>query len=155
MEKYITLTKIIDAPRERVWEAWTNPDQVAQWWAPNGFTNPVCEVDAKVGGQIYIVMQGGEDMGEWSGMKAPIKGEFTEVAQNEKLVFTNNALDQEENIVLEGVTTVTFEDADGGTKLTVHTGAKGTGPHVEDMLNGMPAGWEQQLEKLVEFIKNN
>lgn len=155
MEKYITLTKHLDAPRERVWQAWVNQDQVAQWWAPQGFTNPICEVDAKVGGQINIVMQGGENMGEWSGVKAPMKGEFTEVTEPEKLVFTNAALDQEGNVVLEGVTTVTFEEADGGTNLIVHTGAKGDAPGVEQMLEGMPHGWSQQLDKLETFLKNN
>lgn len=153
MEKYITLTREISAPRERVWQAWVNQDEVAQWWAPDGFTNPVCEVDARVGGQINIVMQAGEHMGEWSGVKAPMKGEFTEVSEPEKLVFTNMALDQEGNTVLEGVTTVTFEDMNGGTSLTVHTGAKGDAPGVEQMLDGMPTGWNQQLDKLKNLLE--
>ncbi len=155
MEKYITLTKTIEAPRERVWQAWVDEKQVQQWWAPDGFTNPVCEVNATVGGKIYIVMQGGENMGPFSNMKAPMEGVFTEVTEPEKLVFTNAALNAEGNHVLDGVTTVTFEEADGQTMLTVHTGAKGTAPGVEQMLGGMQQGWEQQLDKLAAFVKNN
>jgi uncharacterized protein YndB with AHSA1/START domain len=154
MEKYITLTRTIDAPVARVWQAWVDEKQVQTWWAPNGFTNPTCQVDAKVGGELYIVMQAGDNMGPMSGMKAPMKGVFTEVVENEKLVFTNIALDAQGNHLLEGLTTVTFEDVDGKTKLTVHTGAKGTAPGVQQMLEGMTPGWEQQLDKLGEFAKN-
>jgi uncharacterized protein YndB with AHSA1/START domain len=154
MEKYITLTKKISAPRERVWEAWVNQDQVQQWWAPNGFTNPVCEVDARVGGELSIVMLAGDGMGSMNGMRAPMKGVFTEVVENEKLVFTNIALDDNGNYLLEGLTTVTFEDLDGNTKLTVHTGAEGTAPGVEQMLGGMEMGWNQQLEKLAKFLNS-
>jgi uncharacterized protein YndB with AHSA1/START domain len=155
MEKYITLTRTINASVEQVWKAWVDEKQVAQWWAPNGFTTPLCEVDAKVGGKLYIVMQGGADMGPFSNLKAPMKGIFTEVVENEKLVFTNIALDDKGNHLLEGVTTVTFEDVAGSTKLTVHTGAKGTMPGVEQMLGGMEQGWNEQLNKLVGFVKGN
>lgn len=152
MEKYITLTRVIDAPRERVWQAWTDERQVQQWWAPNGFTNPTCTVDARIGGELYIVMQAGEGMGHMSNMKAPMKGIFTEVVEPERLVFTNMALDENGNTLLEGTTTATFEEADGGkTKLTVHTGAAGSGTGVEQMLGGMEQGWDEQLDKLVAF----
>lgn len=152
MEKYITLTRTIDVPVGRVWQAWVDQKQVQQWWAPRGFANPICEVDAKVGGELYIVMQAGNDMGPMSGMKAPMKGIFTEVAPNEKLVFTNSALDDKGSPVLEGVTTVTFEDSGGKTKLTVHTGAAGEAPGVEQMLGGMEQGWNEQLDKLDTFL---
>lgn len=152
MEKYITLTRNFNAPRERVWSAWTNEAQVAQWWAPRGFTSPTCRVNAKVGGEIYIIMQAGENLGPLSGMKAPMKGTFSEVVEPEKLVFTNEALDDKGNTLLEGTTTVTFEDAGGGTKLIVHTGAAGEAPGVEQMLGGMEQGWNEQLDKLGEFL---
>lgn len=152
MEKYITLTRTLAAPREKVWRAWTDEKQVAQWWAPRGFTNPTCEVDAKVGGRLNIVMQAGDNMGPMSGMKAPMKGTFTEVTENEKLAFTNQALDEKGNIVLEGTTAATFEDANGGTQITVRTGAAGTAPGVEQMLGGMEQGWNEQLDKLQEFL---
>jgi uncharacterized protein YndB with AHSA1/START domain len=152
MEKYITLTRTIDAPVERVWQTWVDQKQLQQWWAPKGFTNPICEVNAKVGGELHIVMQAGNDMGSFSGMKAPMKGIFTEVIENEKLVFTNIALDDKGNSLLEGVTDVTFEDLSGTTKLTVHTGATGTAPGVEQMLGGMEQGWNEQLDKLVNFL---
>lgn len=152
MEKYITLTRTIDAPVGRVWQAWVDETQVQKWWAPDGFTNPVCKVDARVGGELNIVMQAGDNMGPMSGMKAPMKGVFTEIAENKKLVFTNVALDGKGAHLLEGVTTATFEDMGGKTKLTVHTGASGTAPGVEQMLGGMEQGWNEQFDKLVKLL---
>ncbi len=46
----VIITRIIDAPRERVWEAFTDPKQVVQWWGPNGFTTTIHEMDVQVGG---------------------------------------------------------------------------------------------------------
>lgn len=152
MEKYITLTRTIAAPVGRVWQAWVDQTQVQKWWAPNGFTNPVCEVDATVGGKLSIVMQAGDNMGPMSGMKAPMKGTFTEVVENKKLVFTNAALNEQGDAVLEGTTTATFEDLGGNTKLTVHTAAAGEAPGVEQMLGGMEQGWNEQLDKLGAFL---
>lgn len=153
MEKHITLTKTINAPIARVWRAWTDEKQVAQWWAPNGFTNPICQVDAKIGGKIYILMQAGNSMGPMSGMKAPMGGVFKEIIPNQKIVFTNFALGESGEHLLEGLTTATFEDVgDNAIKLTVHTGAAGTAPGVEQMLGGMEQGWKEQLDKLVELV---
>ena len=152
MEKYITLTKEIASPLERVWQAWVDEAQVKEWWAPNGFTNPTCMVDAKVGGEIHIVMQAGDNMGPMSGMKAPMEGVFTEVEENKKLAFTNIALGADGSHLLEGMTTVTFEEVGGKTLLTVYTGAAGDATGVEGMLGGMQQGWEEQLEKLNKFL---
>jgi uncharacterized protein YndB with AHSA1/START domain len=49
-EPIITMVRIFDAPRELVFRAWTDPEHLAQWWGPHGFTNPVCEVDLRPGG---------------------------------------------------------------------------------------------------------
>jgi uncharacterized protein YndB with AHSA1/START domain len=49
-EPIITMVRIFDAPRELVFKAWTDPEHLAQWWGPHGFTNPVCEVDLRPGG---------------------------------------------------------------------------------------------------------
>ena len=80
----VTITRLINAPRQRVWKAWTDSKLLVQWWGPRGFTNPICEVEAKAGGRILIHMSG-------FGMLAPMSGTFTEVVENKRLVFTNNA----------------------------------------------------------------
>ena len=48
------ISRVFDAPRERVWKAWTEAERLKQWWGPAGFTNPVCKVDARQGGAIRI-----------------------------------------------------------------------------------------------------
>jgi len=153
-EKYITLTRTYAAPREVLWRAWTTPDELAQWWAPKGFSNPVCNVDARVGGELYILMQAGDTLGPMSGMKAPLKGVFTEVVDGEKLAFTTAALNDAGEPVLEGTTTVTFKDEGAKTTLVVHTGAKGDAPGTDMMLGGMEQGWSEQLDKLGALVGN-
>ncbi len=153
-KKELTLTRTFDVPRERLWQAWTDPKELAQWWSPNGFTTPTVELDAKVGGKLYIVMLAGERLGAMSGMRAPIRGEFTEVVLNERLVFTNNALDEAGNVLLTGETAVVFEEVDGRTKMTVTTYAEGDGGNTAMMLAGMEQGWNEQADKLVAFLQN-
>lgn len=151
--KEITIVRTFDAPRERVWQAWITPEQLAKWWSPNGFTTPTVEIDPQVGGKLYIVMQAGENMGAMSGMKAPMKGIFTEVVEPEKLVFTNSAIDEAGNVLLSGETSVTFEDEGGKTKMTVRSSAEGNGPNTDAMLGGMEQGWNEQSDKLGEFLQ--
>ena len=157
-KKEITIVRTFDAPREKVWKAWTDAEQLRQWWAPRGFTSPTVEIDARVGGKIYIVMLAGETLGAMSGMKAPMRGEFSEVVPpsdssgQAKLVFSNNALDESGNVMLSGETSVTFEDVGRKTKMTVKTWAEGAGPVTAMMLAGMEQGWNEQADKLGEFL---
>lgn len=148
MKREITLTRTLNAPRERVWQAWTDPTELAQWWGPNGVTIPVSEIDLRVGGSLRIVMLAGEEMGPMAGQRWPMEGVFKEIVEPEKLVFSNNALDEMGTILLSGETIVTFEEDGENTKLTVITSAEGDGPGTDMMLAGMEPGWNQQLDKL-------
>ena len=80
------------------------PKLLAQWWGPKGFTNPVCEIDARVGGALRIHMRAPD------GSIYPMKGEIREIVPPERLVFTNIALDEAGNAIIEGFTTVTFAE---------------------------------------------
>ena len=111
-ERELVIARIIDAPPRLVFKAWTDPKQMAQWWGPKGFTNPVCEMDVRVGGALRIVMRSPE------GNEHPMTGIFREIVEPERLVFTTVALDARGKHLLEGVATVTFEDQGGKTKLT-------------------------------------
>ena len=53
-EREITITRVFDAPRLLVFKAWTDAKELAQWWGPKGFTNPVCEIDVRVGSQLHM-----------------------------------------------------------------------------------------------------
>jgi uncharacterized protein YndB with AHSA1/START domain len=56
-KREVVITRIFDAPRDLVFKAWTDPKHMARWWGPMGFTNPICELDARVGGAWRIVMR--------------------------------------------------------------------------------------------------
>jgi uncharacterized protein YndB with AHSA1/START domain len=141
------ITRIFDAPRDLVFKAWTDPKHVAQWWGPKCFTNPVCELDARPGGAIRIDMRGPD------GVVYPMKGVFREIVPPERLVFTSSTFENEEgNPQLEAIHTVTFEDQDGKTKLTLHAVVTKAGPGTEMALSGMEQGWSQSFDKLAELL---
>lgn len=65
----MVVTRTIHAPRERVWGAWSDPDQVTQWWGPQGFTSPMCQMDFREGGTMLVSMrsdQGWELVNSWT-----------------------------------------------------------------------------------------
>jgi uncharacterized protein YndB with AHSA1/START domain len=151
--KELTLTRIFDAPRGLVFKAWTDPKMLAQWWGPRGVTNPESEVDARVGGKIHIVMLAGKELGPLAGQRWPMQGVFREVSEPDKLVFTNQAIDEDGNVLIDGVTTVTLEDnGDGKTKLTLNVTATAKSPQAPQMLEGMNQGWTQSIDKLGEYL---
>ncbi len=146
--KELTIERVFDAPRARVWKAWTDPKLLAQWWGPKGMTNPVCEMDVRPGGAILIHMSG-------YGQLVPMTGVYKEVVEPERLVFTNNSFAEIPPVhpVHESITTVTFADLGGKTKVTLHTGVLRAAPGTEQYLNGMQASWNQTFEKLAEALR--
>jgi uncharacterized protein YndB with AHSA1/START domain len=145
-EREITLTRTFDAPRALVFKAWTDAEHLAQWWGPHGFTNPVCEIEARVGGAIRI------DMRAPNGAVYRMKGEIREIVPPERLVFTNCALDDAGNNVTEGLTTVTLVEEHGKTKLTLHTRGAAMVEYAAAYLKGMDIGWTQSLDRLAEAV---
>ena len=145
-EGTVVIKRVFNAPRALVWQAWTDPKMMAQWFGPRGFTNPVCELDVRVGGRLYIVMRGPD------GADYPMKGVFTEVVAPERLVFTNIAVDQAGRHLLEGETIVSLAEHGGKTELVVKSHAVGLVPFAPQMLAGMEAGWTQSIDKLEELV---
>jgi uncharacterized protein YndB with AHSA1/START domain len=146
--RHFVATRELGAPASAVFKAWTDPKQLAQWWGPKGFTNPVCEFEAWPGGAIHIVMRGPD------GVVYPMNGVVQEVADGERLVFASTAFEDEQgNPRLEDITTVTFAEHDGRTKLALKTEViKAGSPEVIEALKGMPEGWSQSLDRLSELI---
>src|SRR5277367_5662630 len=146
--KEFVITREFDAPRELVFKVWTDPKRLAQWWGPRGFTNPVCEWDARPGREIYVVMRAP------NGARYPMGGEFREVTAPEKLVFTSGALDEKGEMLFEFLHTATFTEANGKTKLTLHSRVTKTTDEANKYIGGFEAGMTKSLEKLVEFLPN-
>lgn len=151
LEREVVIERILDASRELVFEAWTNPEHLRRWWGPTRFTNPVCEVDARLGGAWRVVMRGPD------GKEYPCAGTYREFVRPERLVFTNGATDAEGKLILDGLTTVIFEELiskgqAAKTKLTLRTRATGLVSYAAEMLAGMEAGWSQSLERLATLV---
>jgi uncharacterized protein YndB with AHSA1/START domain len=155
--KEVTITKIVNASRESVWNAWTNPKMLKQWWGPNDVTIPECEIDLKVGGKFYIVMEAGEGMGPYKGTQWPMLAEFTVVEPKAKLSYTAQAWvegDKEETTI-EQTTEITLTEEQGKTKIVVKAAIHKAGPKAGMAIQGMEAGFTQQLEKLNHFLSEN
>lgn len=140
-ERSLTLVREFNAPRELVFKVWTDPKHTAQWWGPHGFTNPVCEMDVRVGGAYRIVMRGPD------GAEYPGKGVYLEVVEPERLVMTD-AFDQDDKPADETVWTVTFEDIGGRTRLTIHVLCKSAKDRNTLVEMGWREGSTEMLEKL-------
>jgi uncharacterized protein YndB with AHSA1/START domain len=114
-DRELVLTRIIDAPRHKLYRAWTEPELLKQWFAPLPYTTPVAELDVRPGGANLIVMRGPD------GADMPNRGVYLEVVENERLVFTDAYSKGWEPSGKPFMTVVlTFEDAgDGKTRYTV------------------------------------
>jgi len=109
-DREITISRLINAPRERVWSAWTDPDQLILWWGPDGFTNTFQEYAFCVGGVWKFIMHGPD------GIDYPNKIVFSEIREPEHIAFTHSGADDDPTIF---ESSVTFEDQDGGTLVTL------------------------------------
>ena len=144
----LVLTRVIDAPREKVWRCWTEPELMKQWFAPKPWTTPAVEVDLRPGGSNLITMRGPD------GTEFPNRGVYLEVVPNEKLVFTDaftNAWTPSEKPFFVGV--LTFEDEGGKTRYTaraLHWTDEDRDAH-EKM--GFHEGWGQCAAQLEELAK--
>ena len=146
MEREIEIVRVFDAPRELVYEAWTDPAHMTRWWGPKVFTNHSCELDVRPGGAWQIVMRSPD------GVDYRCEGIYSEVVKPERLVFTNDAVDQHGNPLLKGFTTVSFAENGGKTTLTLKTRAVGLVDFAPQMLAGMEQGWSGSLDKLTEHL---
>ena len=138
----LAVTRVFEAPRDLVWKMWTEAEQLAQWWGPKGFTNPVCEVDVRPGGGIRIHMRGPD------GVVYPMKGEFREIVKPERLVFVTSALDEKGDSMFDVLNTVVFTEQRGKTSMTLQACVIRAGAEAPQYLKGMEMGWSQSLDRL-------
>lgn len=115
-DRELIVSRVVNAPRNLVWEAMTNPHHVVHWWGPEGFSDSLEEMDVRPGGVWKHIMLGPD------GINYPNKAVFTEVVKPEYLTFKQTG--GEQNGRRKGVnflSTWTFEALDAGrTKVTIH-----------------------------------
>jgi len=142
----LELVRVINAPRELVWEAYTTPAYVEKWWGPRKYETKVLEMDVRPGGRWRTLNRG-------EGKEHPFTGVYQEVVKPERLVttFIYDVEGARDNSSLD---IAIFEDlGDGRTKLIT----KGVFPTLEALqqaLNsGMESGWVETLDRLVELLE--
>jgi uncharacterized protein YndB with AHSA1/START domain len=144
----LAIRRIIGAPREKVFEAWTDSKQLGQWWGPRGFTNPLCEFDPHPGGAIRIDMRGPD------GTVYPTRGVVKEIVAPERITVATSAIDDSEgNPQLEDTFTVTLSELNGMTELHLNVElTRVAGPAAEMAIEGMEQGWTESLFRLADFL---
>ncbi len=150
-ERSLTLTRHFQAPRALVWQAWTDKARLKQWWGPEMFTAPVVEGEFKVGSVMRITMRG--PAGSAFDNDFPMTMRFLEIVPGEKLVFENDAIGPDGATIIQGRTTVTFADKQGGTEMVMTTSAKALAEVAVGMLAGMEQGWAGSFDKLKRLLE--
>jgi uncharacterized protein YndB with AHSA1/START domain len=135
----LRMTRVFDAPKRLVFEAWSKAEYLSRWFTPAPLTTPSCEVDLRPGGVFRLVMRMPD------GIEFPMDARFTEVVVNERIAFKAKIHGD-----LEALTTVTFTERDGKTTLAVHQ----VYSREADATRGAPAGWTRTLDQLGEHLRS-
>jgi uncharacterized protein YndB with AHSA1/START domain len=137
------LVRTYDAPRRLVWDAWTDPDQLAQWWGPRGVSTPrdSIELDLRPGGRIAFDM-----VDDATGARHPNSGTIVEVDPPSRLVWSDDGFADGSG---KGTATVTFTEVDATTTtVTVQLVADFS----ETVRAAAELGWGSQLDKLIDHL---
>jgi uncharacterized protein YndB with AHSA1/START domain len=141
-EGEVSVTHVFDAPREAVFAAWTDPEQVAKWWAPDGFEVPPesVEIQPRVGGRFDLAMlaSGGQSRFQY-------RSEIVEFSEPELIVLSSEAIP--EAGIAETITRVVFEADGGRTRMTVTSG-----PYTDEMRGNAEAGWFDVIANLERLL---
>ena len=151
----VIIERSFDAPVDLIWQMWTDPEHFAAWYGPAGATIPVAKMDVRVGGTRLVCM---EMQAPGGPMQMWFTGEYREVVENERLVYTESMSDENGNVLSpsdmgmpEGHPTTTevrveLEYIGGRTKMVMtHAGISGDSPGA--------AGWAMALDKLTAHVR--
>ena len=137
----LAITRVFDAPRSLVFQAWTRKEHLDRWCAPRGFTIPHSEGELRPGGRWRCCMRSPDGVDHW------LSGTYREVVENELLVFTHT-WEEAGKRGHETVVTVRFADQGGKTKVTFH---QATFESVESR-DGHAGGWTECLDILTDYL---
>jgi uncharacterized protein YndB with AHSA1/START domain len=139
-----TITRVFDAPRELVFKTWTEPEQVACWFGPRGFTTPLSTItmDVRPGGVWRACMIRDDET------EHPTGGVYREVVEPERLVFTWGIAEGSGVVKDESVVTITFADLGGKTKMTFTQ----AGFSSDDERTSVEDGWTQSIDRLAGHL---
>jgi len=148
-EKALLIERVFDAPRELVFKAWSDPERLAQWWGPKGWTLPVCTVDFQAGGVWHYCIQGPDGEQSWG------KAVYSEIVPPERIVYTDGFSDEAGNLA-PGMPVIKISVefiAEGGKTRIVSRAETASKEELESLLQmGMVEGLKQTLDRLEEYL---
>ena len=147
-DREIIATRVVDAPRELVWETWTNPHHLEKWWGPNGFRTTVQEMDVRVGGKWNLTMHGPD------GANYPNFSVYTEVVKPERIAYAHHGHREVGGTDAEFQAVATFEALGTRTRVTLRMVFKTAA--LRDQIAreyGAIEGAEQTMNRLEETLK--
>ncbi len=154
----LVVTRIIDAPADVVWQAWTKPEHVMHWWGPKDYTSPSTRIDLRVGGKYVFAMRAPQEQG---GQISYTSGVYQRIVPMEVLEFTQGLSDADGNPINplsigmppdfpgELHTVVTFRARGDMTELTITQ----SGWVPSQMFVYALAGTQQQTDKLSQYVQ--
>ncbi len=153
------IERTVDAPRERVWKAWTDPEQLKQWWGPKGFTPRHAKVDLRPGGAFHYCLRSADGQEMWG------KLTYREIVAPERLVFIASFSDEQGGVTRhplspdwprETLSTITFTEQGGKTRISVRWS-----PHAATEVerktfdlghDSMRQGWTGTFDQLAAYL---
>ena len=157
--KDFVISRVYDAPRERVWQAWTEPERLKQWWSPPNFKTHTCKVDLRPGGMFLYGMRAPDGTEVWG------RFIYREIVAPEKLVFIVSFSDPQggrtrhpwsANWPLDILSTVTFEAEGARTKVTVrwtpHEASELERKAFDEGRGSLSQGWGGTLDHLTAYL---
>ena len=143
----LRLSRVLHAPRETVFRAWSSADHVKHWFCPETYTAPHAKVEMRVGGPFEVCMRSPAGEEHWS------RGVFVEVTPRTRLVIDMHAMDKAGKPLFRAYTEVDFSDALGGTRMDVLQTYTFIDPSMAaPMVAGAPEGWRTTLDKLEKEV---
>ncbi len=143
-EREVTITRVFDAPARLLFEAYSKPEHIKQWFGPVGWPVTLCEMDFRVGGKFRFAMTGPSGK-----QNTPFGGTYREIIQNRKIVYDNG-------FETEGagrmVVTVSFDEQGGQTTLTLHTVFESIAMYRSHMSRGFEQGTNSGLDQLGALV---
>lgn len=141
-DREIRISRLLDAPIELVWEVWTNPEHIKNWWGPNGFTNTISKMDLRPGGEWDLIMHGPD------GTDYKNRSVFTEIVTYKKIVYEHVSAPKFR-------ATIEFEKQGAKTQLNWHMLFESKEQFIQVVKTfKADEGLKQNVDKLSEYLKS-
>jgi uncharacterized protein YndB with AHSA1/START domain len=146
-ERDFEITKRADASIDDVFRAFTEADQLAGWWGPEGYSVTDVISDPRPGGEFRLVMAGPEEPGQ------PVEGTYRQVSPPTHVIVEISAAAPDGSLLVTAVLTIDLEHANGGTEIRLSAHGRAHAPRGRNMLAGMQEGWSSSLVCLERFLE--